>query len=184
MRLFIACEIPENIRDDLVTLQKKIGEEHANIKWVEKENIHLTLEFLGEVDDAKADEIRDSIMGIKSKTINAHVSGFGVFPTESYIRVLWVGLEPSGELNSLHDEIEDRLRTLGFKPDKMFSAHVTLGRVRSVKDKDGLVRKIEEIKEMIGEMGKQFSIERFMLKKSTLTPDGPVYGDIAVVDLV
>lgn len=183
MRLFIACEIPENVRGDLVTFQNNIGDEHANIKWVEKENLHLTLKFLGEVDDKKADEIKDSINGIKSRTIGAHVSGFGVFPTESYIRVLWVSLEPSGELKSLHDAIDERLVGLGFKPEKRFTSHITLGRVRSVNDKGMLISKVNDMKVITGKIGKRFTIDRFVLKKSTLTPQGPLYEDVACVDL-
>ncbi|MBN2331411.1 MAG: RNA 2',3'-cyclic phosphodiesterase [Candidatus Aenigmarchaeota archaeon] len=183
MRLFIACEIPEQVRKKLVTLQEDIGEEQARIKWVEMKNIHLTMKFLGEVDDGKVEEIKSSLSKIKSKAIDAHVSGFGVFPNESYVRVMWVGLEPAHDLGKLHDGIDAALSSLGFGTDSSFRPHVTLGRVRSVMDKNGLMRKIAEAKESLADIGSKFRIDEFKLKKSTLTPRGPVYEDVAVVVL-
>ena len=183
MRLFIACDIPGNLRQALVTLQKNIGEEHAHIKWVEQDNIHLTLKFLGDVEDEKVDRIKDAIMKIKSKAIDARISGFGVFPTESYIRVLWVGIEPAGDLEKLHEEIDAALSGLGFKTDPTFKPHATLGRVKSVRNREGLLKKVREIKERNIEMGEKFRMDQFKLKKSTLTPSGPVYEDVAVVEL-
>lgn len=183
MRLFIACEIPYDARKKLFTLQKIIGEEDARIKWVEQDNIHLTIKFLGEVNDENVDGIRESLLSIKSKPIEAHLSGFGVFPSESYIRVLWVGLEPAAEIEKLHREIDDALSGLGFKHETRFQTHVTLGRVRSVRNKEGLVKKILKLKCKGTEIGESFKIDCFKLKKSTLTPQGPVYEDVASVSL-
>ncbi len=183
MRLFIACEIPEDSRKKLVTLQNEIGDEHVKIKWVEPENIHLTLKFLGEVDDTKADGIKDSLLKIKAEHFSASLSRFGVFPSESYVRVLWVGLEPANKIEELHDKIDDALSELGFKPDSRFQTHVTLGRVKFVKNKREFVSRVRGLKGRGLEFGEPFKIDSFRLKRSTLTPKGPLYEDVAVFDL-
>lgn len=183
MRVFIACEIPGNIRRELVKLRKSIGDEHASIKWVEEGNIHLTMKFLGDVDDEKVEGVKERIVGIRIKPIEAHVSGLGVFPSERYMRVLWVGLEPSGDLGRLHRGMDQELSGIGFKSDKRFQAHVTLGRVRSVKDKEALRKKLADAGPEVAGICGRFTIDRFVLKKSTLTPQGPVYEDILTVSL-
>ena len=178
MRLFIAIEIPEDIRKKLASLQAKIGDV-GKVKWVETENIHLTLKFLGETD--ALDEIKESLEKVKCRKFTSAVSGFGVFPNESYIRVIWAGMEPRKSIDELHEEIDDSLSHLGFPKDQKFHPHLTLGRVRSVSDKEKLKSAVDELKviEKIGE----FKIEKFKLKKSTLTPKGPVYEDVAIFNL-
>jgi 2'-5' RNA ligase len=183
MRLFIACEIPENLRKKLVTLQNDIGSKHASIKWVEAENIHLTMKFLGEVEDSKVDEIRNSLRKIRLNPFSCAISGFGVFPSESYVRVLWVGLEPAEKIEKLHDEVDGSLSEIGFKSDSKFSPHATLGRVNSVTDKMEFISQLRRLKEEIRQIGEPFPIGNFILKKSTLTPKGPVYGNVEVFDL-
>ncbi len=187
MRLFIACDMPEVLRKKAVTLQKFIGDEHARIKWVEPENIHLTLKFLGEVEDSQVEALKDALGGIRSEAFDCSASGFGVFPSDSYIRVLWMGLEPAGKISELHEKIDDVMSPLGFKPDRSFRAHVTLGRVRSVTDKQGLIGRVREMGDKDKEAGPggngKCRIDSFMLKKSTLTPKGPVYEDVAVFGL-
>jgi 2'-5' RNA ligase len=183
MRLFIACEIPADVRKELVTLQKTIGEEKARIKWVEPENTHLTLKFLGEVDEDKVDAIKDRLGEIRSEPIDAHASGLGVFPSESYIRVIWVGLEPASEIEKLHEKIDKAMSELGFRAESRFQTHVTIGRVRSIKNKEYFIKRITELKGRWREIGEHFRIDRFKLKKSTLTPNGPIYEDVAVIGL-
>jgi 2'-5' RNA ligase len=184
MRLFIACEIPGNFRKKLVTLQKEIGDEHAKMKWVELANMHLTMKFLGEVEDPKVDEIKGALGNVKSEKITTSISGIGVFPSESYVRVLWVGMRPAEKIEELHEKIDGALSGLGFKPESRFQPHLTLGRVKAVRNKNGFISKIMELKERGLEFGEPFRIENFSLKKSTLTPKGPIYEDVAVFDLL
>ena len=100
MRLFIAIDIPEDVRKKLVSFQEKIGNEHARIKWVEADNIHLTLKFLGEVGDDTVGEIRESLKKIKFKSFTSAISGLGVFPNENYVRVIWAGMEPEKKIEA------------------------------------------------------------------------------------
>ena len=180
MRLFIAFDMPESIRRKAAELQKRIGDEHARIKWVEIENIHLTLKFLGEVDDSKVRIITDSLKKIKFKPFLSSVSGFGAFPSESYARVLWVGLKPAENIAELHERIDDAMKGAGFAKDSRFHPHVTLGRVNYVSSKQDFVRMLAELKGF--EIRENFKFDRFKLKRSTLTRDGPVYEDVAVFE--
>jgi len=180
MRLFIAYDMPPDIREKLVTLQKRIGNEAARIKWVEPGNIHLTLKFIGEVEDSKADEIRDALKRIKFRPFISSVSGFGAFPSESYARVLWVGLKPADRIGELHERIGEALMPLGFGKEERFQPHVTLGRVNAVADKGSFIKNIQELKRI--EIGEPFTFGSFRLKKSTLTPSGPIYEDVEIFE--
>lgn len=181
MRLFIAVEIPESVREKLTSFQGKIGNETAMIKWVETENIHLTLKFLGDVDESRVDSIKESLKSVKLEPFECSVKGFGVFPNEDYIKVMWAGIGPEIPFRKLHEQIDKVLEPFGFEKDSRFHPHVTIGRVRFVKDKKGLIDAINALKDV--EIGHEFKIENFKLKKSTLTPEGPVYEDVAMFNL-
>jgi len=179
MRLFIAVEIPGDIRKKLASLQAKIGD-IGKVKWVEEENIHITMKFLGDVDDGKVGEINDSLETVKHDTFKCEVKGFGTFPNEDYIKVMWAGIEPESQFKILSDKIEKTLEPIGFKKESRFHPHATIGRVRLVKDKEKLKASIVELKtEIFGE----FELNQFKLRKSTLTPKGPVHEDVSVFSL-
>lgn len=175
MRAFIAIELPEDIRKYLVEIQKQIGDSNAKIKWVEEENIHLTLKFLGDVEEDKIEDVKNILSGIKVKPIDAKIDGVGVFPAEDYIRVVWVGLKPGTRFIELANEIDNKLSPIVPKEKREFKSHVTLARVKFVKDKKAFVEGLKSIKVE----AKEFKVEGFVLKKSTLTKQGPVYEDIA-----
>jgi 2'-5' RNA ligase len=177
MRLFTAVELPGEVRKALHDAGKGIGNDTARIKWVEEENIHLTLKFLGEVHEGKAREIKAALESVASGHFNARVTGFGVFPGYDYVRVIWAGLEPRDSFEALHEGIERALSPLGFAHDRRFIPHVTIGRVRSVSDKKALSEALKSL-DAAG-AGREFAVDGFRLKKSTLTPKGPVYEDIS-----
>lgn len=176
MRVFIAIDLPEKIKKKLNEVEKHIGDENAKIKWVEEENKHLTLRFLGEVSEEKANEIREKLKEIKFKKFLTSVSEIGVFPSESYIKVIWVGLKPDKSIIELKNKIEDKLAEIGIDRSERFQAHITLGRVRFVEDKLGLVEKVKSA--MLEE--EPFIVDKFLLIKSTLTKKGPIYDIIEV----
>ena len=176
MRLFVAIRIPETIREELVTLQKKIGNDYAKIKWVEQDNMHMTLKFLGDVDEDKTALVRQSLNSVEYESFGAEFSGTGGFPGESYIRVIWAGLEPADRISGLHETIEESLYSLGFPRDKKFSPHVTLGRVRFVMDKKALSDAVLSTGSF---RSAEFPVNEFFLIKSTLTPEGPVYENLS-----
>ncbi len=140
-------------------------------------NLHLTIKFLGELDDKKINQIKEALTNIKFKPQTVSIAESGVFPSEDYIRVVWVGIKPAGKIAELQQKIESSLAEPGIKKDnRKFAAHITLGRVKFVKDKKVLMERIKSIDIKTEE----FILDSFKLKKSTLTKQGPVYEDLAV----
>lgn len=183
MRAFIAIDIGDNVREKLVQAQDSIARtKAAKIKFVEPENLHITLKFLGEITEEQAEEIKEILQKIASKykKHNVKVKGIGVFPNPNYIRVIWAGVEGDEIIKSIASDIEKELRKLGFKKDKDFVAHVTIGRVKFVKDKIGLA---VVLKELANEDFGIFTVDAIELKKSTLTPKGPIYETLARFEL-
>ena len=171
MRLFIAIDLPKDIKDYLMKIEEKI--DVKGLKLVK--DIHLTLKFLGEVEDDKAEQIKNLLKEIKINPFEAKISGLGVFPSGSYIRVVWVGVQPEDKIIEIQKEIDERMKEIGFKKEKNFKAHITLARVKFLEDKEGFVSKLNEIKPE----EKSFEVKSFKLIKSTLTREGPIYEDLA-----
>ena len=175
MRTFIAIELGKPVKDALSRLQSELNKSEADVKWVFPENIHLTLKFLGEVKEEKIPKIIQSLKKI-AHTVNsfrAEINTIGAFPNAKSPRVIWVGIEQGKEnLLQLAELIEDGAVKLGFpREERKFSAHITIGRVRSPKSKAALLQTMEQL---------QFdplsqTIKSIALFKSTLTPKGPIY---------
>src|SRR3989338_8200957 len=173
MRLFIAAELPENIKEGLCVLQKKLPE--ATLRLVKKQHMHLTLKFLEEASPAKAEHIRKALSKVKFSPLDINVFSLGVFRSGRFIRVVWAGLQPENNIICLQKQIDEALQKM-FPKDKKFSAHLTLARAKFVKNNDKFIEELEKIR--IAPLG--FEIRSFALKKSTLTPQGPVYETLAV----
>lgn len=173
MRLFIAIELPEEIKAELKEIQAKIDKNLAKLRIVDPEKIHLTLKFLGEVEDSKIEKIKEKLKEIEFEPFELKIKDIGVFPSEKYIRVVWVGLEPEDKVAGLQQKIDNSLLQM-FKKEKDFKAHLTLARVKFVKEKEKFAESLKKIK--VEE--KFFKVNSFKLIKSTLTPEGPVYEDL------
>lgn len=173
MRVFISIELPKEIKDYLFELQEQFGSDLAKIRFVSKKILHLCLKFLGEVSEEKIEEIKEKLKQLKFKSIQVKLEKLGVFPNENYIRVLWVDLKPAGKIIELKDDIDVALQDL-FKKDERFAVHITLGRVKFVKNKEKFKKVLKEFKIE----PKEFKIAEFRLVKSTLTKDGPIYETI------
>lgn len=173
MRCFIAIDLPNEAKEELSRIQKEINEE-AKLKFVEPQNLHLTLKFLGEISDAQVNKVKEALKGINFEKFSAMLSDIGIFPSPSYIRVVWVSLQPAQLLKELHDKIDSALASSGFKKENRFESHITLARVKAIKDKKAFTKQIQTIKIKPIE----FVADSFALKKSTLTKEGPIYADI------
>ena len=171
MRTFIAIDTPEEVQKHLKEIQEQIN---GNVKLSLAKDFHLTLKFLGEVQEEKIPEIKEKLSKIKFNKFKTTLSKIGVFPSENHIRVVWVGLNPEEELIKLTTEINNELKE--FKDDHKFHAHLTLARVKFVEDKAEFINKLKNIK--IKQI--EFEIDKFKLKKSTLTPQGAIYEDLGV----
>ena len=175
MRLFIAIKIPEDIKEYISELQKQIDTANNKISLVNKDNIHLTLKFLGEVQPNDIETIKESLNNVKFKSFSVHLNDVDVFPNENYIRVIWIGLEPEENILELQKNIDESLKSL-FRKEKDFKSHLTLARVKYIEDKNNFINKLKNIKIE----NKKIDISNFRLVKSTLTPEGPVYEDLEV----
>jgi len=176
MRLFIAFDISKEAEAELKKAQDTIRKTDPNVGFVK--NFHLTLKFLGEADEKAAAMIRQSLAKIRFPKFTAELKGTGVFPSEKQIKVIWAGLEPKDTIIELQQEIEERLEGL-FPRDERFHPHLTLARVKFVKDNKAL---LDNLKKMKLENVK-FAVDSFKLIKSTLTPEGPVYQELFSVEL-
>lgn len=181
MRLFIAIPIDDALKKSLVELQKQIKLTQADVRFVHPENIHLTLRFLGEMDEKSVPSIRDILKKAVSgyQAFEVELKGIGAFPSGSIPRVIWVGYQELSNTNNtkqVYEDIENGLLALGLVPDDhSFSPHITLARIKSSKNRDKLTSLVKEKSNFC--FGKQ-TIKKINLFQSQLHPTGPVYSVI------
>ena len=171
MRLFIAIDLPEEVKQSIEEIKTPL-KNIKGVKPVKKENIHLTLKFLGEVDDDKINKIIRALSQIKFKPFTLSLDKIGVFPDEKRIRVLWVNAEPEDPLKGLKQAIDKALP--GFKDDHPFKNHLTFARIKYLTS-DNDKKKILELITNKQVDNKDFLVDKFKLYKSTLTPQGSIY---------
>ncbi len=176
IRAFIAVPVGEDVRRRLVRLQSTLAARTEGVRWVDPENIHLTLVFLGDIPGAAAESISSGLDSIAAGTVPLMLEarGLGFFGSRSSPRVIWVAL--SGDLLRLarmQQVALESAQAAGCTPDvKPFSPHLTIGRVRSNRDSGRLVAVVEKEKDACIS---GFIVESILLMKSCLTPKGPVY---------
>ena len=175
MRTFIALELSNEVREELSRLQEELKKVDADIKWGKPDNIHLTLKFLGNVEEAKIAEIKKLLDNISSREKPFETSLFklGAFPDLNYPRVIWVGIDKGcSEIEKIAGLVETELEKINFSREKRpFSAHLTLGRVKSGRNKAELKEKVSSLQVQ----PKSCTINNITLFQSTLTPKGPIY---------
>ncbi|MBS3101301.1 RNA 2',3'-cyclic phosphodiesterase [Candidatus Woesearchaeota archaeon] len=171
MRLFIAIDFNE-LKDYFVYLQDLLP---RNAKLSLTRTFHITLKFLGEVQPDKAEKAVEILKNVKFGPFSVFLDSIGIFPTENYIRVVWVGLKPEDRILELQNKIDEALKPL-FRKEKDFKAHITLARVKYPEDKKAFVDQVKKIKVE----NKRIEVKDFRLVKSALSPKGAVYGDLAL----
>lgn len=179
IRTFIAVELDPSFIEKIRQIQEKFSE--FNLKLVNPEIVHITLKFLGDIKESMVAPISASLDSVMCEPFEAKVEGIGVFPKPSNPKVLWIGA--TGNFEALHNEVETVLKPFKFKEDERgFTAHATLARVKSLnKDqKDVFINTLNELKNI--EFG-SMQVNKIFLKKSTLTPDGPIYETLHTVYL-
>ena len=180
-RGFIAIDIPINKK--FLEMENEIKNTGADMKLVEPENIHVTLKFLGDTDEEKINEIENIIKNsVKNiNTFNIKLKGSGVFPNKNYMKVIWIGLENAEPIGEIAKKMDEQLQNLGFEPEKRgFSAHLTIARVKSSRNKEKLLQIIQKYQDV------EFAtieVNLVKLKKSDLTPKGPIYTTLREVKL-
>jgi len=182
MRTFIALNLSQEIIKELESLEKELKSVDSDIKWSKPHNIHITLKFLGEVSEDQIVAIKQILDDVSKriKPFDITLSKLGAFPSLDRMKVIWVGIdEGSKDIAATASLIENSCEKLGFlKEDREFSAHLTLGRVKSGRNKIKLKEKILslEVKSL------KHVIDKIVLYKSTLTQEGPIYEAIYEVD--
>jgi 2'-5' RNA ligase len=177
VRTFIAVDLGKSIRDRVVALQETLARAGTEVKWVEPENMHLTLLFLGEVDLRDVPEICRSVAECCSRhaPFSLSVETTGGFPNPRRPRILWVGIgEGTQELCALHDALEPPLLALGCyrREERRYTPHVTLGRVKSDRPTDKLAQALAR---QSGWQGGGVPVREVLVLSSELTLQGPIY---------
>ncbi len=174
IRSFIAIEISESVREKIADLQEELKKHQERISWTKPDNIHLTLKFLGDIEESKTKSIGESLTTATKEfqPFNFFVKELGIFPNFRRPRVLWVGINNTGnELNKIHSKIEQQLNQLGFpKEKKRFNPHLTIGRVQS-QVSDQFIEKFNTCKFDGGKV----KVEEIIFMKSRLRPKGAIY---------
>ena len=177
MRLFIGLPLPHEVETELGRIITHLKAQGGRVTWVAPENIHMTVRFLGETDDARVPKLKALISEVAQHLRPAHlvIDRLGGFPNLHKPRVIWAGVTPGSDVDRLakmarHVELE--VRQMRFGPDqKGFKPHMTLGRV---KDPSGLQQLTATLSSMRIEPVRVL-IDRIVLFKSTLTPQGSIY---------
>ncbi|HXG12663.1 MAG TPA: RNA 2',3'-cyclic phosphodiesterase [Gemmataceae bacterium] len=177
LRTFIAVDLGKAIRDRAVALQGTLARIAPDVKWVEPENLHVTLLFLGEVNDRDIPAVCRSVMECcrQHTAFVMSVERVGYFGSPRRPRTLWVGIgEGTQELVALHDALEPPLLDLGCyrREERQYTPHVTLGRVKGDRPNDKLAAALAK---HAGWQGGQTTVREVLVLSSELTPQGPVY---------
>ncbi len=186
MRLFIAVEIDRAVREAAVDIASRVRRRieargrrlaPAGVTWVKADNLHLTLRFLGEVDDALAESVREAIAApFRGEPFEGVLAGLGMFPPSGRPRVLWIGTrEGEPRLVQLAEEVESRIEALGFQREaRPFRGHLTLARFREPAAVE--VRREAQIEDAVAGRSK---VGEVVLFQSRLSPKGPTYTALA-----
>ncbi|NIR87882.1 RNA 2',3'-cyclic phosphodiesterase [Candidatus Bathyarchaeota archaeon] len=181
IRSFIAFDIKnESVLRHFSEVQGTLLNTGADLKLVKPENIHITMRFLGNISLHMVDLIHEEMKKLTFTPFDVEIKGLGAFPSLGYIRVIWTGIRKGAdELANIFNQLEPSLRQLGFRPDKKgFSPHLTIARVKTGRNKAELVRCAQELADY------EFGVVRadcLRLKKSVLTPKGPIYSTLKEV---
>ena len=184
MRCFVAISLPEELKASISGIQDRLKTAGADVSWTRQEGMHLTLKFLGEVEEKMIPEIERAldmaVDGITTFTLS--VSGMGIFPDLKRPRVVWIGLKEEGDnLIRLHKGVDEELKKTGFpSEDRRFTPHITLGRIRSNRYIEKLFKLIDAEK---GIDTGGFEVSEIHLIKSELKPSGAVYTELYSVML-
>lgn len=187
MRAFIAIEFPKEIKDFLSGLQEQLKKSGADVKWVEPENIHLTLKFLGEIDEKKIEKIIQILEDIarNKDSFFIRLSTLGAFPKVNFPRIIWAGIDKGEqETKQIAKILEEKIEKIGIpKENRAFSSHITLGRTRSTLNRQNLVESLNNLVHNFGGENLEFLVTKITLFKSTLIPKGPIYEALKEVSL-
>ena len=176
IRTFIAVELPDRFLQEIQKIESEL--DIQGVKIVEPHLVHITMKFLGDIHENDIDPIFFALSKINCPPFEARIKGIGVFPKLTYIKVIWIGAR--GNFDALYNEVERVLLPFKFRKDHQFSPHATLARVKELGEKALLLEKIKKFEGIdLGTM----NVGSICLKKSTLTPQGPMYETLKEIKL-
>lgn len=183
MRTFVAVELPEEIKNQIATVQAELKRIPAQVSWVKSGNIHVTLKFLGEVPEDKIQEVFTATeLGCKGvKKFRMGLKGLGGFPNLKRPRVIWVGTSKGEkEITDLQKKVEQELEKVGFpKEEKNFTPHFTIGRIKIPKGIEELSRAVARTEFATEE----FDVTEVVVMRSQLNPAGAIYTPLKKIPL-
>ena len=176
-RLFVAIDLPQEIKESLVALQEGL----PGARWVGIEGLHLTLRFIGEVDGAEADDIHAALATVMGSPFMARLESAGTFSGRGGRRVVWAGAVRDAPLKRLKRQVDAALRRAGCAPEsRKFAPHVTLARLKGASDE----RTADFVAQIAPRVAAEFEVREFVLFSSRLAPGGAVHTAEAVYPLV
>jgi RNA 2',3'-cyclic 3'-phosphodiesterase len=168
-RLFAAVDLPDDVKDKLTLLCSGM----SGAKWVGRDQMHLTLHFIGEVDDTDFSAIKNALAEVRAASFEMRLTGAGQFPPKGQVRVLWVGVEAPPTLTDLQRKIEGALTAVGLpREDRPFSPHITLARLKTPPAPETIRQYLAQHATFSTEA---IPVESFVLYSSRLAPSGATY---------
>jgi 2'-5' RNA ligase len=176
MRLFVALEIPEPVRREVARRVAGLRDRLPRARWVDPANLHLTLLFLGQVDEAQVPVLTAALRKgfARNQPLELRLAGAGTFPPRRPARVAWVGMETPGDLLALQADVSDAaVAAVGFEPEERpFSPHVTLARCEPPWPRDAAEKFATAFPDTVGQ---PWTAEGGVLMESKLSPKGARY---------
>ena len=172
VKVFYSAGIAGELKKKIYGCIEKLKAAGSDVKWIRTENLHLTLKFLGDTTEELLKSINERLISLSKShdRFSLQISGAGAFPNVKYPRVVWLGVHDSEEIIKLQHDIDESMEGLGFKRDeKQFTPHLTIGRVKSMRNKDALIKELATLKEV--DFGK-IEVINITLMKSELKPGG------------
>ena len=182
MRCFVAIPLPKEVKDEAARIQKELRSLDLHAKWVEFDNLHVTMKFLGEVREEDLDKAKQIVSGVSSfaKTFSLRLFGLGAFPDVRRPRVLWLGISPRDNPATIIRYLEDGFLSIGIPKEKREPhPHITLARIKSPKNTHRLKERFSGLQ--VGEI--EWEAGGVSLFKSMLTRTGPIYEEIFTANL-
>ncbi len=178
IRAFIATDIPADVRIAIGEAQARLKRAHVGVKisWTKIDNLHLTLQFLGYIEEAAVEKIKTALQSVAAQhqPFELSVRGAGAFPTGNRPRVIWVGChDTESRLKGLAGAVQEAMQPLGFEPERReFSAHLTIGRVKIPHADVALTRAVDSLKDNgFGTL----QVNAIHLFEGKLHPEGSIY---------
>ena len=177
MRAFLAFEASPAVIQNLLFVEEELRNTQADVKLVDKDNLHFTVKFLGEIPESLIAEIDKRVGALVMPKMDVSVRGLGAFPDARHPRIVWAGVSSEGApvVSKVAQQVIDALKGIGEEEERRYHPHITVARVRSPRNQEALAKVLRDRSDT--DFGRT-AITALKLKSSTLTPNGPIYRDV------